>query len=173
MTEAVTTRAPLRVGFLGTGLIATYHSKSIRAAERTLGFPIQRAGAFDPETRRLGSFCEASGHQPMDNEQSVIDSSDVVYVCTWTSEHPRLVELVARNGKAVFCEKPLATNLVDARRICRVLDANGTVNQVGLVLRHSPAYTLARRLVNDPVAGRIMTVVFRDDQFIQIGRAHV
>jgi predicted dehydrogenase len=36
------------------------------------------------------------------------------------------------------------------------------------VLRHSPAYLWARHLITDPQAGRVMTVVFRDDQFIPI-----
>ena len=85
--------APLRIGFLGAGLIATFHSKSIRAAESTLGFPVERAGVFDPDTARCHAFAAASGHTPMPDEQSVIESCDAVYVCTWTSEHPRLVEL--------------------------------------------------------------------------------
>ena len=157
---------PLRIGFLGAGLIATFHSKSIRVAQPSLGFPVVRAGVFDPDPRRRDSFAEASGHTPMDDEESVIDSCDAVYVCTWTSEHLRLVEAAARAGRAVFCEKPLATNLRDARRICRILDDSGVVNQVGLILRRSPAYTMARRLIDDPASGRVMSVVFRDDQFI-------
>ena len=158
--------APLRIGFLGAGLIATFHSKSIRAAESTLGFPVERAGVFDPDTARCHAFAAASGHTPMPDEQSVIESCDAVYVCTWTSEHPRLVELAVRAGKSVFCEKPLATNLAAARRMARTLDEAGIVNQVGLILRRSPAYLMAKRLIDDPAAGRVMTVVFRDDQFI-------
>jgi len=37
---------------------------------------------------------------------------------------------------------------------------------VGLVLRTSPALLAFRELVVDPAAGRLMNVVFRDDQFI-------
>ena len=158
--------APLRIGFLGAGLIATFHSKSIRAAESHLGFPVERAGVFDPDTRRCDAFATASSHISMPDEQSVVDSCDAVYVCTWTSEHPRLVDLAVRAGKAVFCEKPLATTLAAARRMARKLDESGTVNQVGLILRRSPAYLMAKRLIDDPAAGRVMTVVFRDDQFI-------
>lgn len=160
------TQSPLRIGFLGAGLIATFHSKSIRAAQRTLGFEIVRAGVYDPDTARRDAFAEASSHIPMDDEVSVIESCDAVYVCTWTSEHRRLVDMVARAGKAVFCEKPLATSLHDARRIVNIVESTGVVNQVGLILRRSPAYLMARELINDPAAGRVMTVVFRDDQFI-------
>jgi predicted dehydrogenase len=44
----------------------------------------------------------------------------------------------------------------------------GVVNQVGLVLRHSPAFGLLKAIAADPANGRPMTVVFRDDQFIPV-----
>jgi predicted dehydrogenase len=42
------------------------------------------------------------------------------------------------------------------------------VNQVGLVLRRSPAYLWARHLIDDPSAGRVMAAAVRDDQFIPV-----
>jgi predicted dehydrogenase len=91
-----------------------------------------------------------------------------VYVCTWTNEHPRLVREAARRGLAVFCEKPLAITTRGAEQMEHAVAAAGVTNQVGLVLRRSPTYNWARRLIADPDAGRVMTVVFRDDQFIPI-----
>src|SRR4051812_28313010 len=94
----------VRVGFLGAGLIATYHSKSLRHCCA----PVVRAGVYDPDQRRATQFAGASGPTPMGTEDEVIDSCDAVYVCTWTSEHLRQVEKAASRGRAVFCEKPLA-----------------------------------------------------------------
>lgn len=158
----------LRIGFLGAGHIATYHSKSLRHAARDLNVDIVRAGVHDVDRSRAEAFAAASGHTVMDSEAAVIDSCDAVYVCTWTSEHLRLATMAAEQGRAVFCEKPLAPDLDSARRLTDVLETSGVVHQVGLVLRHSPAYLWARDLVRDSRAGRVMTVVFRDDQFIPI-----
>ena len=160
--------AGLRVGFLGAGLIATYHSKSMRRFVSDIRVPLVRAGVYDPDSDRSRAFAAASGHRAMKTEEGVINGCDVVYVCTWTSEHPRLVAMAAAAGKAVFCEKPLATNLADAIEMERIVRAAGVVNQVGLVLRHSPVFNLARELVHAPEAGRVMSVVFRDDQFIPV-----
>ncbi|MEN9506864.1 MAG: hypothetical protein RI958_2790 [Actinomycetota bacterium] len=156
----------LRIGFLGAGLIATYHSKSLRrsGAEQECG--VVRAGVFDPDPDRAEAFAAASGHHVCASEDEVLDSCDAVYICTWTSEHPRMVEAAALRGLGVFCEKPLAVDLAAATRTARAVRAAGVTNQVGLVLRHSPAYLWARHLVTEPEAGRVMTVVFRDDQFI-------
>ena len=155
---------PLRVGFLGAGLIATYHSKSLRHSAA----PVTRAGVFDIDEQRAAQFAAASGHTVMASEDDVLDSCDVVYICTWTSEHRRQVEKAAARGLAVFCEKPLAFDLAAAEAMAATVAAAGVVNQVGLVLRNSPAYLFARHLIEDPDAGRVMAVVFRDDQFIPI-----
>ncbi len=162
----MTDHAALRIGFLGAGLIATYHSKSLRrsGAEQICG--VVRAGVYDPDRERAEAFAAASGHRVCASEAEVLDSCDAVYVCAWTSEHPRLVEASLQRGLAVFCEKPLAVDLAAATRIADLAQATGVTNQVGLVLRHSPAYLWARHLVTAPGAGRVMTVVFRDDQFI-------
>lgn len=152
----------MRVGFLGTGWIATYHSKSLRRS----GAEIERAGCFDVDRGRAEAFAAASGHHVCASEDEVLDGCDAVYITTWTSEHPRLVAAAAERGLAIFCEKPLATNIADAERMLDAVSAAGVVNQVGLVLRHSPAYLWARHLITADEAGRVMTAVFRDDQFI-------
>lgn len=156
--------APVRVGFIGTGLIATFHSKMLRAA----GAEVERAGAYDPDTERAERFAVASGHRLARSEDEVFDGCDAVYVTTWTSEHRRLVEAAAERGLAVFCEKPLATNLADAEAMVDAVERAGVINQIGLILRRSPAYLLARELIDDSAAGRVMSVVFRDDQFIPV-----
>ena len=154
----------LRIGFLGAGLIATYHSKSLRHS----GIPVTRTGVYDPDPERAAIFAEASGHTAMRSEDDVLDSCDAVYVCTWTSEHLRQVGKAAARGLAVFCEKPLAFDVATAERMASMVTEAGVVNQVGLVLRRSPAYLWAKHLIDDPAAGTLMAVVFRDDQFIPI-----
>ena len=155
---------PVRIGFLGTGFIATYHSKSLKRG----GANIVRAGAYDTNADRAQAFCLASGHTMCASEDEVIATADAVYVCTWTSEHRRLVEKVIAAGKAVFCEKPLSPTLAEAKLLVENVNASGAINQTGLVLRHAPSYLWARELITDPKAGRVMNVVFRDDQFIPI-----
>lgn len=155
---------PIRVGFLGAGLIATYHSKSLRHAADL----IERAGVYDPDAERADRFAAASGHHRCTSEAEVLDGCDAVYVCTWTSEHARLVADAAARGLHVFCEKPLAIDLTGAERMAKAVRDSGRVHQVGLVLRRSPAFRWAHHLVTEPGAGSVMSAVLRDDQFIPI-----
>ena len=153
---------PVRVGFLGAGLIATFHSKMLRAS----GVEIVRSGVHDPDRARADAFARASGCAVVDDEQALIEASDAVYICTWTSEHPRLVRAAVDAGRHVFCEKPLATDLAGAEAVLADVTQAGVVHQVGLVLRRSPALAVVRDLVQDPAAGPVMAAVLRDDQYL-------
>jgi predicted dehydrogenase len=154
----------VRVGFLGAGLIATYHGKSLRRS----GADHEIVAVYDPDEARRLSFAQASGGTAMDSEEAVLGAVDAVYVCTWTSEHPRLVTAAAERGLGVFCEKPLATTLPGARAMQEVVTAAGVINQVGLVLRTSPSFLELEHQLGDPRNGRVQAVVLRDDQFLPV-----
>jgi predicted dehydrogenase len=154
----------VRVGFLGGGLIATYHGKSLRRS----GADMVIAAVHDADADRTAAFARASGATPMDSEQALLDAVDAVYVCTWTSEHPRLVAAAAERGLAVFCEKPLATTHAAARAMTDVVAAAEVINQVGLVLRSSPAFLELKQQIDDPRTGRVQAAVLRDDQFLPV-----
>lgn len=156
-----------RVGFLGTGWIARFHADLLRSS----GEPFTPGPVHDPDRARAAAFAADHGYTAVPTEEAVLDAVDAVYVTTWTSEHPRLVEAAAARGVHVFCEKPLAVDADGARRVAAAVEAAGVAAQVGLVLRRSPAFGLLRTLLTDPAAGRAMAVVFRDDQFIPI-RGH-
>lgn len=100
----------------------------------------------------------------------IIDSPDidVVYVTVPTAWHKELVLRAAAKGKHIFCEKPLATNLADVREMVAATERAGVKTGVGLVLRHSPILTVLNSLMEDSTLGRLMAIVFRDDQFFPI-----
>jgi predicted dehydrogenase len=153
-----------RIGFLGAGLIAHSHAYGLHQSS----VPSSFAGVYDPDPERVAEFAAGWGATACGSEDEVLDACDAVYVCTWTSEHARLVDAACRRSLPVFCEKPLAFDGAAARAMADAVDAAGVVNQVGLVLRHSPVFAYLRHLVHEPEAGRVMSIVFRDDQYIPI-----
>ncbi len=153
---------PVRVGIVGTGFIARFHQLMLQGAST----PSQVVAVYDTDGERAAAFAADTGAMVADSVADLAEAVDAVFVCTWTSAHHEAVAAAVATGTPVFCEKPLAPDLDQARALADLVADAGITNQVGLVLRRSPAFNLARRLVADPAAGRLMAVVLRDDQFI-------
>ena len=154
----------LTVGFLGAGNIAHYHARLLRHCRDEFTW----ASVYDPDPQRAEAFAAEHGASVAAGAEQVVEASDVVYVVTWTSEHLPLVRMVAEAGRALFCEKPLGRDLAEAADVVAAVTGAGIVNQVGLVLRRSPLFWLARSVLADPRSGAPMSVVFRDDQHLPV-----
>lgn len=151
----------IRIGFYGTGFIARMHTFSLASCR----VEHRIVAVHDPDDERAHAFAAPFGAAVTD-EDGLLDRVDAVYVTTWTAEHERLVAKAAARGKAVFCEKPLAFDATTAARMVACVEGAGVVNQVGLVLRFLAPFRFVKHLLADPRAGRPMSVVFRDDQYL-------
>jgi myo-inositol 2-dehydrogenase / D-chiro-inositol 1-dehydrogenase len=151
----------VRVGFYGAGFISGFHVHALRASR----VDNEIVAVHDPDQGRAASFAGEHGAAVV-GEDELLGLVDAVYVTAWTAAHPRLVDKAAAAGVAVFCEKPLAFDAATAEQMAATVARAGVVNQVGLVLRFLPSFRWVRRLVRDERAGRVLAVVFRDDQYI-------
>jgi predicted dehydrogenase len=151
----------VRVGFLGAGFISRYHAMQLALAPEACDV----VAVHDPDPERARGFAAAEGAVVAASVAEVLERSEVVFVCTWTSAHREVVEAVAAAGLPVMCEKPLGTDLADAVAVASAAMAC-PLNVVGLVLRTSPALLAVRELLAEPGAGELMSIVFRDDQYL-------
>jgi predicted dehydrogenase len=163
-----------RVGIIGAGFIGRFHAWAVRGLIGMGLVDAEYVGVCDRDEERARSFAEIAGLSLCTTDPGELIASpevNTIYVCTPTGSHRELVVKAARVGKAIFCEKPLARNLEEARHMLDAVVAAGVPHQVGLVLRHSPILTVMKDLMSDPGMGRPMAVMLRDDQFFPI-RGH-
>ncbi len=159
----------LRVGLIGCGFIGRFHSRALSGLIHHGLVDAEYAAVCDAVEERARSFAETAGVPIVTTDPAeVIDSPDIdiVYICVPTVGHKEMVLRAAQRGKHIFCEKPLATNLANVEEMVAAVAEVKT--GVGLVLRHSPVYTVLRSLADDPSLGRLMAIIFRDDQFFPI-----
>jgi predicted dehydrogenase len=83
---------------------------------------------------------------------------DAVILCTPHSLHTAQVLSVARAGKHVFCEKPLALSRLDAERSVAACSEAGVVLGIGHERRFEPAMVEIRRLIKSGELGTVMHV---------------
>lgn len=147
-----------RIGIVGAGGIARAHANALLRVPA-----VGISSVYDVDDARAKEFAAAYGAVVAPSDEAVIEAADAVYVCTWTAGHRAVVEHAAAAGRAVFCEKPLAPNLADARAMADAVAKAEVVNQVGLPLRWRPEFLLLRQLLADPANGRILTATLHSE----------
>ena len=78
---------------------------------------------------------------------------DVIYLATPTALHCAHGQQVLRGGKHLWCEKPLATKLPDAQKLCQEAHANGLSLAVVCGPRYHPQFKALRTQISQGVIG--------------------
>ncbi len=93
--------------------------------------------------------------------QDLIADAEVegVVIVSPTSTHREIVLEAAKQGKAIFCEKPLSISLAEAREMRRVVEQTGVFFQMGFMRRFDKGYVAAKRKIEEGVIGT--PVVFK------------
>ncbi len=96
-----------------------------------------------------------------DDMAALVDACDAVAICSVTARHAELIELAARRGKKILCEKPLATTIEDCDRIENVLRETGAYYMQGFPKRFDPINDEIRRIVESGDLGTISLIRIR------------
>lgn len=88
-------------------------------------------------------------------EVVVAKDIDLVDVCTPGDTHAPIAIAAAEAGKHVFCEKPLANSLEDARLMLAAVRKAGVRHMVNFNYRRCPAVSLARQMVEAGEIGEV------------------
>jgi myo-inositol 2-dehydrogenase/D-chiro-inositol 1-dehydrogenase len=137
----------IRIGIIGAGYIGTVHAQVLGRDER-----VELAAVYDVVDERARRLARSSGANVVRSPEEVIEASDAVYVTTPNTKHTELAVACAQDGKHVFCEKPMATNLEDAGRVLAAAERSRGVFQVGHNRRFAPVYAALRRMLREEAA---------------------
>ncbi|WP_127592337.1 Gfo/Idh/MocA family protein [Paenibacillus lautus] len=150
----------LRVGMIGYKFMGKAHSNAYRS------LPMFFPEALKPEMvaicGRNVSAVQAAADQLGWNE-SVTDwkelvnreDIDLIDINAPSDAHKEIAIAAAKAGKHIFCEKPLALTLADAREMLQAAEEAGVTHMVGFNYRFSPAVRLAKKLVESGRLGQI------------------
>jgi predicted dehydrogenase len=137
----------LRLGFVGTGGVATRHATILSGFD-----DVALVAATDVDPTRAAAFSEQFGAEAVDDVAALLTHElDAVYVCVPPFAH-RPAETsaeaqVAAAGLPLFVEKPLAPDLATAEAIGDRVD--GVLTRVGHHWRCAEPVVQARALLAD------------------------
>lgn len=150
----------LRVGMIGYKFMGKAHSNAYRS------LPMFFPEALKPEMvaicGRNVSAVQAAADQ-LGWSESVTDwkelvnreDIDLIDINAPSDAHKEIAIAAAKAGKHIFCEKPLALTLADAREMLQAAEEAGVTHMVGFNYRFSPAVRLAKKLVESGRLGQI------------------
>jgi predicted dehydrogenase len=150
----------LKIGVIGAGLIGQVeHIPNIQRLSKH--FHLVGVADASPAMRNT---LEGRGLTAYENYQQLLDAdSDVILIAAPDQYHAEITLAALRQGKHVFCEKPLCFSVGEANEIARVRDAAGKVVQVGYMKRFDPSYEMLLSLLpKDACTLRLISVEVQD-----------
>lgn len=154
-SPAVTDRK-LRFALVGCGRIARNHFAALaQHADRC-----ELVAVCDVDPAALDRAVTETGAAPFDNLDRMLDHSDIdaCIITTPSGLHPAQAVRVARAGRHVITEKPMATRWEDAKRMVGACDAVGVRMFVVKQNRRNATLQLLKRAVDKRRFGRIYMV---------------
>ena len=142
----------MRVTLVGTGRIGAAHAEVIRDHPEVDELVL--ADADEPRATALADKLGVT-HAVVDE---AIARADAVVVAAATAAHPELILAAARQGKPVFCEKPIAADVWSSVRVVREVRELGVPSQIGFQRRFDAGYVAARDALRAGTLGELRRV---------------
>lgn len=151
----------IRIGLIGYGQMGRIHAyayRSIPIFYDPLPFRLKLQAVADVVPGAADRAVEQAGFVRASTDwQAVVEDPevDVIDICTPNAGHLPVLEAAIAAGKDIYCEKPLCTNLADARRILAAAERAGLHHQIVAEYRFLPALMQARQLVEAGFVGDV------------------
>lgn len=145
----------LKVGLIGCGSITEFrHAPEYKANEN-----VEIAAFCDPQPERAEKLASRFGGKVFSDYRDVLNISDLdaVSVCTSNNTHASITIEALKSGKHVLCEKPMATNLEDARAMVETARQFNKSLMIGHNQRLMEGHMKAKEILESGELGRILS----------------
>lgn len=142
---------------VGLGFMGTMHAQIYAQLKTT-----RLVGVVDLDTQKASAALESLGMPvpvyPSLTEALLAVDATVVDICLPTDLHAEFALEVIRAGKHVFCEKPFALTVADAKKVHHAAVRRKVAVQVGQCIRFWPEYMALERFLKSGKAGRLLSL---------------
>lgn len=149
-------------GLIGTGFMGRAHAIALGCVARVFDdVTAPRCVAIaDQDAAHAATAARALGFERgVGDWRELIDDPNVhvVDICTPNHLHAEMALAAIRAGKHVYCEKPLALDVDEARVLANAATEAGVVHAVGLNYTTNPMLAVARELIAAGEIGKPMS----------------
>lgn len=154
----------IRVALIGCGNISKAHARGYQAHPEMF----QVIAVCDPEEKLAQERAQPFSARVFSDWQEVIalENIDAVDICLPHDLHCEVAVSALKAGKHVLVEKPMATNLKEAKRMVSTARSTGRVLMVAQCQRYSFLHRKIKDLITQGVIGDIICVRADCNQFL-------
>ena len=151
----------LNIALIGCGSRGTYLYEQVRAQGRELNAEVNvLCDVWRPAREKLvAAIQEATGQPPRQfsryTDVLALNDVDAVIIATPDFGHSKILAAAAQARKDAYCEKPMASNLADAKAAVAAVQANGCIVQIGTQRRSEGTHRAAAALLQTGLLGKI------------------
>lgn len=143
----------IEVAILGAGEMGESVIHHLLESPRVSGVTL-----FDPDFARLQSLKEKYVVNVSPTLREVLDNPHIrlVFITAANHAHKELTLASLAAGKAVMCEKPMATTLADSIAMVEAAERCNGFLQIGFELRYSHLYTTVKKWIDQGLLGTVL-----------------
>jgi UDP-N-acetyl-2-amino-2-deoxyglucuronate dehydrogenase len=148
----MTSNKKTRFAILGCGIISKIHVEGIIKTEEA-----EFVAVSDVVEANMKEYAQTYGVATYTDYEEMLkrDDIDVVCICTPSGMHPEQTIRVAKAGKHIICEKPIAIQMEDAHRMVKACEDHGVLMAAVFPWRMSPVMQYVKRFIADGLLGKL------------------
>jgi myo-inositol 2-dehydrogenase/D-chiro-inositol 1-dehydrogenase len=145
----------VKIGLIGAGRIGSVHAGHLRHNPHG-----KIVAVTDPQTSRATALAAEHGARVAKNADEIIAAKDIdaVVVASSTETHSPTTIAAVRAGKCVYCEKPIAPSLTEAKKMVDALGSDHVRVMVGFNRRFDRNHAAVQREIACGRLGHVQTV---------------
>ena len=119
---------------------------------------VRNITVYDHDAERMKTLQASHGVAVAASLGDVLADPEIklVFITAANNAHTKLAVASLEAGKAVMCEKPMATNIADAEAMVEAAEQTKGFLQIGFELRYSNLYTTVKDWIERGLLGRVV-----------------
>jgi len=127
--------SPVKIGVLGAGHLGKIHLKLLKEVPQ-----FEIVGFYDSNPEVATKIAEELQLKKFDTADRLITESEAIDIVTPTVSHHQYASRAIKRSKHVFIEKPVASNVKEAKDLLSLAKEANVKVQIGHVERFNPAF---------------------------------
>ncbi|MGI1690755.1 inositol 2-dehydrogenase [Thermoanaerobacter uzonensis] len=159
-------KGKLRVGIIGAGRIGKMHAENIK---RYFSSEVEIVSIADIFADKILDWANSIGiNKVYKDHRAVLEDKeiDAVLICSSTDTHSQFIIEAAKEGKHIFCEKPIDFSVERIKEALYEVEKAGVKLQIGFQRRFDPHFRKMKEMIQEGRIGKlhIVKITSRDPE---------